>query len=74
MASPIKELRSRGEAFDVKLRLTAQHRELLDQVIKTFSIDPALYTRMANAVNPHGDGQASKRIVDHLAVAGENLG
>lgn len=38
MALPIRELRSRGGAFDVKVCLTAQHRELLDQVIKTFSI------------------------------------
>ena len=38
MAMPIRELRSRGKAFDVRVCLTAQHRELLDQVIKTFSI------------------------------------
>jgi UDP-N-acetylglucosamine 2-epimerase len=33
--------------------------------------DEEAYGAMANAVNPYGDGKASKRIVDHLASLGE---
>jgi UDP-N-acetylglucosamine 2-epimerase (non-hydrolysing) len=28
--------------------------------------DPAVYLRMAQAVNPYGDGHAAERIADHL--------
>jgi len=39
MAPVIKELRGRPEAFhEVKVCLTAQHRELLDQVIRVFGL------------------------------------
>jgi len=39
-------------------RIVAEVQRLLD--------DPAAYGAMANAVNPYGDGQASRRIADHL--------
>lgn len=38
MAPVIKELRSRDGKFDVAVCLTAQHREMLDQVMALFSI------------------------------------
>jgi len=38
-------------------------RELLE--------DKTVYARMANAVNPYGDGTASRKIVDILAEARE---
>lgn len=40
LAPAIKELRSRSEHFHVQVCITAQHRELLDQVLDVFSIEP----------------------------------
>lgn len=42
-------------------RIVEETNRLLD--------DPALYARMANAVNPYGDGMASQRIAQALAGA-----
>jgi UDP-N-acetylglucosamine 2-epimerase (non-hydrolysing) len=39
-------------------RITLEARHLLD--------DPAVYQSMAQATNPYGDGQASRRIVARL--------
>ena len=36
----VRELRSRGRDFDVRVSVTAQHRELLDQVLPVFQIAP----------------------------------
>ena len=38
LAPLIKELRSK-QKFDVKVCVTGQHREMLDQVLKIFDID-----------------------------------
>lgn len=38
MAPVVNELRNRDTLFEVSVCLTAQHRELLDQVIDVFSI------------------------------------
>lgn len=40
MAPMIKELESRKEFFDVRVCVTGQHREMLDQVLNFFSITP----------------------------------
>ena len=40
LAPVVKELRSRSSDFDVQVCITAQHRELLDQVLEVFSIEP----------------------------------
>lgn len=40
MAPLVKELASRGEQFEAKVIVTAQHREMLDQVLRIFEITP----------------------------------
>ena len=40
MAPMIKELQSRPNDFEVKVCVTGQHREMLDQVLDFFSITP----------------------------------
>jgi hypothetical protein len=52
MAPVVKELQSRGSAFDVSVCLTAQHREMLDQVINLFKI-PVAYD--LNLMKPNQD-------------------
>jgi UDP-N-acetylglucosamine 2-epimerase (non-hydrolysing) len=42
-------------------------REKIVTVASELLTSPAAYERMANAVNPYGDGQASGRIVAALA-------
>jgi UDP-N-acetylglucosamine 2-epimerase (non-hydrolysing) len=45
------------------------YRSILENTQRLLD-DSGLYGRMANAVNPYGDGQASKRIADHLSTLG----
>lgn len=40
LAPVIRELRGRTETFDIRVCVTAQHREMLDQVLDLFSIKP----------------------------------
>ncbi|MBT5875164.1 MAG: UDP-N-acetylglucosamine 2-epimerase (non-hydrolyzing) [Candidatus Latescibacteria bacterium] len=40
MAPVIDALRKRSDAIDVRICVTAQHRELLDQVLEIFAIEP----------------------------------
>lgn len=40
MAPMVKELQNRSDKFDVKVCVTGQHREMLDQVLDFFSIAP----------------------------------
>ncbi len=40
LAPVIKELRAHPEAFEARVCVTAQHREMLDQVLEIFSIRP----------------------------------
>ena len=40
MAPLIKELQTRKDKFETKICITAQHREMLDQVLKFFSLEP----------------------------------
>jgi UDP-N-acetylglucosamine 2-epimerase (non-hydrolysing) len=49
------------QAGTVKLVGTDQHK--IYQTARTLITDPAEYEKMAHAVNPYGDGHASRRIV-----------
>jgi UDP-N-acetylglucosamine 2-epimerase (non-hydrolysing) len=71
----MRDVTERPEAIEAgtAMLVGTSYRSILDNTERLLN-DSALYTRMANAVNPYGDGQASKRIVDHLAVTGEKLG
>lgn len=40
LAPVIRELKKRSDVFDVKVCVTAQHREMLDQVLEIFKISP----------------------------------
>lgn len=40
MCPLVNELRDNSEAFDVKVCVTGQHREMLDQVLKVFNVIP----------------------------------
>ncbi len=40
MAPVVKELASRSDTYDVKVGVTAQHRQMLDQVLNLFDIRP----------------------------------
>ena len=40
MCPLVKELKSRPSDFDVSVCVTGQHREMLDQVLRTFGIVP----------------------------------
>jgi UDP-N-acetylglucosamine 2-epimerase (non-hydrolysing) len=40
MASLVKKFQKHGDKFDVKVCITAQHREMLDQVLEFFEITP----------------------------------
>lgn len=40
MAPVVRQLKSQPDAFKVKVCVTAQHREMLDQVLKIFGIKP----------------------------------
>src|SRR5690606_8575380 len=40
MAPLVKEFQNRSEDFDTKVCITAQHREMLDQVLEFFEIKP----------------------------------
>jgi UDP-N-acetylglucosamine 2-epimerase len=45
-------------------------RRIVDATLELLD-DPAEYERMSQAVNPYGDGQASRRIVDSLEGHGQ---
>ena len=42
MVPVVRALQARPEAFDVRVCATAQHREMLDQVLELFAIVPAV--------------------------------
>jgi len=48
------------------LRLVGTEEETIYRSFKELLEDPAAYAKMAQAVNPFGDGRASKRIADIL--------
>jgi len=67
----MREVTERPEAIDAGTAMLAgnTYDGILNAVQRLLD-DPAAYGRMANAVNPYGDGLASKRIADHLESTG----
>ena len=49
MAPLVHALQAEPEAFDVKVCVTAQHREMLDQVLRTFGIKPDIDLNLMKA-------------------------
>jgi UDP-N-acetylglucosamine 2-epimerase (non-hydrolysing) len=47
-------------------RLVGTDSETIARELLLLLNDSAAYQRMANAVNPYGDGRAAERIADHL--------
>jgi UDP-N-acetylglucosamine 2-epimerase (non-hydrolysing) len=47
-------------------RLVGTDGEVIARELLVLLKDPSAYARMANAINPYGDGRAAERIADHL--------
>ncbi|MFM8396160.1 MAG: non-hydrolyzing UDP-N-acetylglucosamine 2-epimerase [Acidobacteriota bacterium] len=63
----LREVTERPEGVEAgTVRLVGTDRQRI--VTETLRLlgDPAEYQRMANAINPYGDGQASRRILDSI--------
>lgn len=54
------------------LKLVGTDKDLIVSTALELLNDKAAYNRMAQAVNPYGDGNASKRIVQHILEYGKN--
>jgi len=70
LGKPVLVLRretERPEAIDAgTVRLVGVEREDILHAAELLLTDPNAYTAMADAVNPYGDGQASRRIADAI--------
>ncbi len=70
LGKPVLVLRTtteRPEAVDAgTVRLVGVQREDIVREASRLLDDPAEYRRMANAVNPYGDGRATQRIVEAI--------
>lgn len=70
LAKPVLVLRDtteRPEAIEAgTVKLVGTDREVIVGTAKKLLTDKEEYLKMANAVNPYGDGQASNRIVHNL--------
>jgi UDP-N-acetylglucosamine 2-epimerase (non-hydrolysing) len=64
----MREVTERPEAVEAGTAMLVgnTYDGIVDNVQRLLD-DPNAYDAMANAVNPYGDGEASKRIADHLA-------
>ena len=64
----LRETTERPEGVDGRHRRRGRHRPAADRARPpaSCSSSTAAYERMANAVSPYGDGQASERIVAAL--------
>jgi UDP-N-acetylglucosamine 2-epimerase (non-hydrolysing) len=68
----LRDVTERPEAVAAgTVRLVGTDRGLIVREARRLFDDPAAYQRMSQAVNPYGDGQASRRIV--AAVLGEEV-
>lgn len=67
LGKPVLVLRretERPEAIEAgTVRLAGVEAESIEAMCELLLTDPSAYNRMANAVNPYGDGHASERIV-----------
>ena len=67
----MREVTERPEAIDAgTAMLVGNTYDGIVENVQRLLDDPAAYGRMVNAVNPYGDGLASKRIADHLESTG----
>jgi UDP-N-acetylglucosamine 2-epimerase (non-hydrolysing) len=68
LGKPVLVLRretERPEAVDAgTVRIIGTERQAIVQETKRLLEDQVAYAEMANAVNPYGDGQTSKRIAE----------
>ncbi|WP_343884016.1 UDP-N-acetylglucosamine 2-epimerase, partial [Kocuria palustris] len=58
------------------VKLIGTDEERIVEEVSTLLHNPAIYTSMANAVNPYGDGRAAERTVAaiaHMFGLGERL-
>ncbi|WP_127581069.1 non-hydrolyzing UDP-N-acetylglucosamine 2-epimerase [Paenibacillus koleovorans] len=63
----LRDTTERPEGIDAgTLELVGTDEELIYSRAKTLLTDAAAYSRMSNAANPYGDGQASRRIVEGI--------
>ena len=63
----LRDTTERPEAIDAgTVKLIGTSRERVYQELKLLLTDAGEYTRMAEATNPYGDGQAASRIVECL--------
>lgn len=63
----LRENTERPEAIEAgTVDLVGLEREKIYQATKRLLTDTAAYNRMARAVNPYGDGKASRRIIEAL--------
>jgi UDP-N-acetylglucosamine 2-epimerase (non-hydrolysing) len=65
----MRETTERQEGLDGGVRLVGTGRERIVAAAEQLMSDPAHYRRMAEAINPYGDGQTSARILQVLAEA-----
>lgn len=65
----MRDTTERPEAIEAgTARLVGTSEETIVGTVQTLLDDPVAHARMANAVNPYGDGRASERTVDALAA------
>lgn len=65
----LREVTERPEGVEAgTLKLVGTDKDQIVDSAKELIIDPVCYEKMANASNPYGDGQASKRIVAWLKI------
>lgn len=78
LGKPVLVLRNtteRPEAVDAgTVRLIGTDKNVVYKETKHLLTDPAAYTAMSNAVNPYGDGKASRRIVQAIIHAFTHTG
>jgi UDP-N-acetylglucosamine 2-epimerase (non-hydrolysing) len=66
----LRETTERPEAVDAgTVKLVSTDREVIVSRTRRLLDDPAEYEKMAQAVNPYGDGQAAGRIVNVLCTS-----
>lgn len=71
----LRDTTERPEAVDAgTVRLIGTQKDVVYRETKRLLTDPAAYAAMSNAVNPYGDGFASKRIVQAIIYAFSHTG
>jgi UDP-N-acetylglucosamine 2-epimerase (non-hydrolysing) len=71
----MREVTERPEAIQAgTARLVGSDRKKILREATALLEDPLAYQAMAHAVNPYGDGQAARKIVDALLAAGKVQG